>query len=661
MTAAAPEAGGDLSGSTGSGTGTPAEEAKPATPWRPVKAKALPVRWLSPTELVRTGLIVLQGTIFARYADKRESMGSVPGHAFNLEKRFGEESDVWVDYVADIGDGFDATYAVACSITGAHRTVIPPSPGSLKPLGGCTCTQQHPATGDRLLVMGGDEVYPTASVAEYEVRTTPLYDAAWAASPGSDRSFAVAIPGNHDWYDGLVAFRRVFCESWIATERQPGFFGELPPERFLDRFAEWHTFQERSYFAVRLPHGWWLWGIDIQLDAPIDAAQLEYFRQARNLLNVEPDDRVILCTGRPSWVDPEALDGDHELSERQVLAWFVDRMFSDEEALKRVRLLISGDKHHYTRYSSVDPTESFSPDLVTCGGGGAFLSSTHHLPDEGPLFAFEKKQGLTLTDATYQAAEIYPKPGDSEEFRRDFWRIPLLNDNLPLLVTGIHAVLLWALSIGEGRSGWPHLGRLSWNPLHDRTWDTLGAFVPLMLVSAVLGYLLVAYAKAGAKPKTRKAWVCGLLHLLAHLVAVYALSAWLGPAAEAMWLNDQSWKSVIGIVILAGVALWVWGYVGAFIFAAYLRICDGLEHPLHENELFAGMRIEGYKSHLRIHVTREALHVRAVGLDSVPHEWVDHLDTSDPDQPVVYPRAVTPVLSREIDAFVVTRDPGPAA
>ena len=46
------------------------------------------------------------------------------------------------------------------------------------------------------------------------------------------------MPGNHDWYDGLKAFRRLFC-----TGRSIG---------------AWRTRQERSYFACRLTHGWWL-------------------------------------------------------------------------------------------------------------------------------------------------------------------------------------------------------------------------------------------------------------------------------------------------------------------------------------------------------------------------------------------------------------------
>ena len=52
---------------------------------------------------------------------------------------------------------------------------------------------------------------------------------------------------------------------------------------------------------------------------------------------------------------------------------------------------LTGDQHHYARYTCTDPTpppddaaataEPFAPELVTCGGGGAFLASTHHLPE----------------------------------------------------------------------------------------------------------------------------------------------------------------------------------------------------------------------------------------------------------------------------------------
>src|SRR5690349_15110792 len=61
-----------------------------------------PVRWLSPTQLVTTAVEVLQGTVFARFADKRDVMGGVPGPVFKLNEG---EDEVWFDYLADTGDG----------------------------------------------------------------------------------------------------------------------------------------------------------------------------------------------------------------------------------------------------------------------------------------------------------------------------------------------------------------------------------------------------------------------------------------------------------------------------------------------------------------------------------------------------------------------------
>ena len=93
-----------------------------------------------------------------------------------------------------------------------------------------------------------------------------------------------AIPGNHDWYDGLTSFTRLFTQrSWIGA---------------------WRTRQRRSYFALRLSDRWWLWATDIQFDTYIDGPQLEYFRKAS--ADLKDGHRVILATAKPSWVGGEA-------------------------------------------------------------------------------------------------------------------------------------------------------------------------------------------------------------------------------------------------------------------------------------------------------------------------------------------------------------------
>jgi hypothetical protein len=56
-----------------------------------------------------------------------------------------------------------------------------------------------------------------------------------------------------------------------------------------------------SYFALKLTHNWWLWGIDIQFDAYVDEPQLRYFDRAAGQL--QGGERVLLVTGKPSWTN----------------------------------------------------------------------------------------------------------------------------------------------------------------------------------------------------------------------------------------------------------------------------------------------------------------------------------------------------------------------
>ena len=73
-------------------------------------------------------------------------------------------------------------------------------------------------------------------------------------------------------------------------------------------------------------------------------------------------------TPSPTWVKaadkPEAYDA---------VDYFIRTILAPTGA--HVRLLVSGDLHHYARYSGADR------ELITCGGGGAYLLATHTLPE----------------------------------------------------------------------------------------------------------------------------------------------------------------------------------------------------------------------------------------------------------------------------------------
>ena len=117
------------------------------------------VDWLAPGQLIRTGIKSVLSGVFGAYADKRDVMAALdPEPEPHL---YSDKEEIWIDYVADLGDGFDATYSLATLLA---------SPGLT--LGG-----QETRRGE-ILVMGGDQVYPTASWDEYHNRLLMPYKAA---------------------------------------------------------------------------------------------------------------------------------------------------------------------------------------------------------------------------------------------------------------------------------------------------------------------------------------------------------------------------------------------------------------------------------------------------------------------------------------------------
>ena len=110
------------------------------------------------------------------------------------------------------------------------------------------------------------------------------------------------VAGNHDWYDGLSAFTQQFCYESKAI-------------------GGWRCTQERSYFSIKLPYNWWIWGIDLALGDGIDAGQLTYFKEViktgvdevdRNgntypaKLGMSPQDKpkIIIILHAPDWTKP---------------------------------------------------------------------------------------------------------------------------------------------------------------------------------------------------------------------------------------------------------------------------------------------------------------------------------------------------------------------
>jgi hypothetical protein len=525
------------------------------------------VAWLSPGQLSRTAIQVALSDLFGAYLDKRELQTTLPSHVYD---EGAESAEAWFDFVADVGDGFNSTYSVAYLLAQPSLSV-----------GGVTVPR------GRMIVMGGDQVYPTASTQRYEDRTKGPYRAALPACPPDEPAPDMyALPGNHDWYDGLTAFLRLFVKDG------------------RDNIGGWRNEQARSYFAVQLPHRWWLMAVDTQFTAYIDDPQMHYFLEVKKQLRA--GDRVILCVPSPEWVhaagDSEAYD---------TIDYFV-RTVLDAPGVS-LKLMLSGDMHHYAHYVGPDR------HMVTCGGGGAYLYPTHVLPERLTVPPHSSIVRKASPSHEYTLAETFPTKAKSRQYASGvFARLPWRNRGFVMLLGVVHVLYMLAV-----------LNLIQ----HLRGTELRLATIPvgMMAVIIVLATMYFAIPPTAGRRRPRH-YLFGLAHGGAHLAV--------GVGGGYIWdhLPFPRWPwpvSLLAALILYG---FVAGVVATEVVCLYLLVAATAD--VNVNELFAGQGIDDSKCFLRLHIDAEGLTIYPVGIPTVCRKW-----TADPDAPAYRPwiKPVTPL------------------
>jgi hypothetical protein len=506
--------------------------------WRPAPMTG----WFDPKVMAQSAAMLLTANIFGRHSDTRliEALGSQPQDLFDYRDHPGE---FWLDYVADLGDGWNSTHAVASAI--ASESLLDTRAADV-------------------LVMGGDEVYPYPSRNAYARRTETPYSEAFARQ--ARRPDVFAIPGNHDWFDSLVAFSRAFCR----------------PER---GFAGCRTRQTRSYFALALPRDWWLLGIDLQLGADFDEPQLRYFRDVAARMGATAN--IVLCVPEPQWVY-EVTYPDYEAYTSRTLDYFCN------EVLQRpVAVMLTGDLHFYRRYSDTQGRHK-----MIAGGGGAFLHPTHkpHTP--------ELQEGFT------EQASYPPKSTSS----RLAWRnllFPFINPKACLLPGLVYALSAWLASSRLNLADVDTVGHAFASSLRVAVRDPLCGLWLLFVIAGLVFFTDThsrAYRILG-----------GALHALAHLSAALVL-AWLAMHFTTgllhMTYGDPLQLLLAGALVFSG-----GGVVGGLVIGIYLLVSINL-FGRHGNEAFSSLRGQDYKHWLRLHIDAAGvLTIHALGIDRVPRRW----------------------------------------
>ncbi len=521
---------------------------------------------------------------------------------------------LWIDFVADTGDDHDVSRAVAEMLFAEYSVG-----------GGAAPPPRVLPRGD-VLLFGGDTAYPVATGEEIARRLVAPYNDVLRdrTHPDDPPRVVLGIAGNHDWYDGLDGFGRLFRRSPHET-RAPDT-PPLPRRRRVKRpagivarqlhldevsglmklvsnasaslHALWvgtkiarprrlvltgyEAVQDSSYWALPLAPQLEAWGVDRQLGY-LDYRQRQFFgeRHAKaiqgRLLFVAPD--------------PAIAFGEHHSPGARMLS-------ACKLSLERQRIFyLTGDLHHYERrdiarapgkggpktpdLKASDPKSDNESVHVIAGGGGAFLHGTRIGPYPGA-----------------PPARVWPSGPAS---RKLLAQVPIK------LIVGIAGFILHiALAM---------LGAI------ELAASARGTVVSTVATCAVsIGVATVLYTNVG--------------HNRAHPRRVLALAIPFGaalgllPMALQMALQMALPKIVPTLTGELGVVL-VYAFVGAFLLGVFLAAAAVL--GIEQQQAFSVLSHPGFKHFVRMCIHPDGrIEAWVVGKDDplgpAPPVLVDHFE-----------------------------------
>ena len=172
----------------------------------------------------------------------------------------------------------------------------------------------------------------------------------------------------------------------------------------------------------------------------MDQPQADYFTAIAKAMPQGAN--IILCSAEPGWYKAEQ-NGD-SFRTLSYAAWIAENA---GQAL-RIPLILSGDTHHYSRYSGPKGSQ-----YITSGGGGAFLHGTHGMPEEiradwlrdaGAVLSLKTEPDGDHKPCAREA--LWPARAESRKLLWGNLKFPVSNWDFALLLGGIYWLLAFALS-----------------------------------------------------------------------------------------------------------------------------------------------------------------------------------------------------------------------
>jgi hypothetical protein len=328
--------------------------------WRAdVPADAKPNSWLNPATLWAA-----RNDPIARYLYDPVDRARVVW--VRKARRRAEEQGLDPDFVIRRGDGGAASFLLLGDPGEGDSSQFAVVPALLSQAAGVDFT-----------VICSDVIYPSGESADYLTRFFRPY---------RDLDCPIfAVPGNHDWYDGLHGFMSHLCGLDVPRAPLavgPGLRGRLarrlwrtraqPPDAEL---AAMRAERARARQVAQPPQPGPYWaidagpvrivGIDTGIVGAIDGEQAAWLRR----VSLGSERPKILVTGKPLIVNGEPISA--------TCARGIEDVLRDPRA--RYVLAIGGDTHNYQRYP-VRLDGGRVLHYVVSGGGGAYTHATHQIP-----------------------------------------------------------------------------------------------------------------------------------------------------------------------------------------------------------------------------------------------------------------------------------------
>jgi hypothetical protein len=451
--------------------------------------------------------------------------------------------DLYVDFVADTGDDVSVSRAVARLVFASYELPDPDRPGAflLAPRGD-------------ILFFGGDTAYPVATAQELMNRVIAPWNQVLRGLPNDGcRRVLLGVAGNHDWYDGLDGFVRMFRRRAPGNGTRPRVsqISTMMIEHHLDwarQFVRgrkiekpralallgYTPVQNASYFALPLAPNIELLAVDRQLTTT-DSRQNEFLRD-----HYEARSDAATFVVLP---DPVYAFGDASKTGTQM----VKSLHLD--FVRRETFILSGDIHHYERI------ERDKLLHIISGGGGAFLHPAR------------------IAEGGLLSTVVWPGVPQCRKLLRE---VP------------------WKLA--AGRSGFlPHNGLLLLFALAYILNHFVYRYTGLVISASVLTTVFIAgiYSLIGGVTRRPKVLPVALAAALATVLLPIGGTFLLNRALETI-----GWSESVVIMGVAGLAIGV--FLGAFVFGCYLALLTLLGY---ENmQAFTVLDHPGFKNFVRLRV-----------------------------------------------------------